>query len=189
MTIRVALWLCGLLLCTVPATADDSPPAGIAPACGSSEQARKLASLIINDPQQRREVLECNGLLSAIADAKAREMASLGRVDHMGRSFSNRRLVDSGYPLSDLYPRGMENNVEAIAGGISSAEEMWQEFRASPVHRVHLLAEHEFYLLQDEIGVGFFEAPHSPHVEYWVVYVAHQDGDERYRGSIAASKN
>ena len=50
-------------------------------------------------------------------------------------------------------------------------------------------AEHEFYLLQDEIGVGFFSDPQSPHGEYWAVYVAHQKEQEPYQGEIAKSKD
>lgn len=156
--------------------------------CGLNAPARALATLVIQDPEQQRKRLVCNRLLSEIADAKAREMAALQRVAHLGWNSANRRLIDAGYPLSSIYPRLLENNVEAIAGGLSDPEAVWREFKASDTHRMHLLGEHEFYRLQDEIGAGFYEDPSSPHVEYWVVYIAHRGGDERYRGEIAESK-
>jgi len=157
--------------------------------CGLTAKARILAKLIIEDPKQRRSELKCNQLLSKIADQKAREMAELGRVSHIGKNSANMRLVDAGYPLSRIYPRFLENNVKAIAGGLSEPAEMWQEFKDSEGHRMHLLAEHEFYLLQNEIGVGFYYDIKSPHVEYWVVYVAHQIEKTNYKGSIAKSKD
>ncbi len=157
--------------------------------CGLHQKARQLAKLIISDPEQKRIKLVCNSLLAKVAEEKAKEMASLKRVSHVGRSYANRRLLKAGYPLSEIYPRLFENNVEAIAGGIKNPEEMWQEFKDSDAHRTHLLAEHEFYQLQDKIGVGFYSDSKTPHVEYWVVYIAHQNGDEEYIGKIAKSKD
>lgn len=129
--------------------------------CGTNKNAQKLAQLIINDPAQQRESLVCSPLLSEIAAKKAKEMATNGRVRHKA---SNKRLIDAGYPLSRIYPRLFENNVEAIAGGISTAEQMWKDFKKSDSHRTHLLAEHEFYRLQNEIGAGFFKDINSPHI-------------------------
>lgn len=177
-------WLAPLYLLAAAATglADEL-------ACGSSEQARALARLIIDDPGQRRRKLACNGLLSAIASDRARELARLGQVTHLGRSAANRRLIEAGYPLSPIYPRQFENNVEAIAGGLPDAGAVWAAFRDSPAHRAHLLGEHEFYLLQDELGVGFHADPATPHIEYWVVYVAHRVASRGYRGPVAESKD
>jgi len=72
--------------------------------CGNNPEAIKLAKLIINDESQNRKSLKCNSILSKIADKKAKEMAKLGRVTHIGRNPANRRLRDEGYPLSDVYP-------------------------------------------------------------------------------------
>ena len=157
--------------------------------CGLNEKSQKLAKLIIEDKDQNRSQLKCNLLLSKIADKKAKEMAELGRVSHIGKHPANRRLVEKGYPLSKIYPTFLENNVEAIAGGISKPEIMWQEFKNSSGHRTHLLAEHEFYLLQNEIGVGFYVDNKTAHVQFWVVYVAHREEAKTYSGEIAKSKN
>lgn len=156
--------------------------------CGLNDKSRKLASLIINDPSQKRSILLCNLQLSQIALKKAKEMALLGRVSHLGKNPPNKRLIDEGYPLAKIYPRFLENNVEAVAGGISDPKEMWYVFKNSDAHRTHLLAEHEFYQLQNEIGVGFYSDIKTPHVQYWAVYVAHQLNNDIYQGEIAKSK-
>jgi len=157
--------------------------------CGLNQKSQKLAQLIIEDKNQNRTQLKCNLLLSKIADEKAKEMAELGRISHVGKFPSNRRLAEKGYPLSKIYPRFLENNVEAIAGGISKPGTMWEEFKKSSGHRTHLLAEHEFYLLQNEIGVGFYLDEKTDHIQFWVVYVAHKEEDKTYTGEVAKSKN
>ena len=154
--------------------------------CGLNEKSQKLAKLIINDPKQQRSELVCNKRLSEVADDKAREMAKGNRVRHKA---PNKKLIDAGYPLARIYPRLFENNVEAIAGGIPDATKMWEELKLSDGHRIHLLAEHEFYKLQNEIGVGYYRDLKSKHVEYWVVYVAHRENQKEYDGEIAKSKD
>lgn len=56
-----------------------------------------------------------------------------------------------------------------------------------------MLGEHDFYLEQDEIGVGFVSKWESPHVEYWAVYIAKgtQKNEEVYegKGSIPNKSN
>jgi hypothetical protein len=141
--------------------------------CGESVPAARLALLIASDPGQRRPELRCSPKLSRIASERARELAEEGRISHFtnGRS-PNLRLRQSGYPLPREYPHGGANQVEAIAGGYAGPEDVWAAFKRSDRHRSHLLGEHEFFQEQDEIGVGFHRLRESPHVEYWVVFVA-----------------
>ena len=157
--------------------------------CGLHPKAQKLAKLIVEDKKQNRTTMKCSPILAKIALAKAKEMADLGRVDHIGRSAANRRLIDAGYPLSKIYPRMFENNVEAIAGGFGDPEEMWKQFKNSDGHRTHLLAEHEFYKLQNEIAVGYYRDKKTAHIDYWVVYVAHQQETKPFKGIVAQSKD
>jgi uncharacterized protein YkwD len=146
--------------------------------CGLHPKAKQLALLIINDSQQKRSRLSCNLILAQVAAQKAQEMAEKGTVTHYaGNVGANKRLIDAGYPLPDSYPTLYHNQVEAVAGGFSSADEVWQELKDSDGHRAHMLGEHSFYLEQDEIGVAFYRKWHSPHVEYWVVYIATQGND------------
>jgi len=141
--------------------------------CGENTPATRLALLIASDPGQRRPELRCSPKLSRIASERARELAEEGRISHFTNGLApNLRLRQSGYPLPREYPHGGANQVEAIAGGFAGPEEAWAAFKRSDRHRSHLLGEHEFFQSQDEIGVGFHRLRESPHVEYWVVYVA-----------------
>ena len=144
--------------------------------CGNNPKARALAKLVIEDSDQLRSYLSCNSLLSKIAQEKAEEMAMAGEVSHYGAGgFPNQRLIEGGYNLmlpdvDALYA----NHVEAIQGGDSRADEILSKFKNSYAHRVHLFGEHDFFLKQDEIGVGYAYNWDSPHVDYWVVYIAGQ---------------
>lgn len=140
--------------------------------CGNNPTARQLAALIINDPGQQRPKLHCNALLTKIAVSKVRDMAAQGWVTHLDRGGANHRVLKAGYELASIYPRWFDNQVEAIAGGFASADIMWEQFKASDAHRTHLLAEHPFYLHQDDIGVAFYQNSSSSHEYYWAVYVA-----------------
>lgn len=143
--------------------------------CGIHSKARELAQLIIHDANQKRIRLKCNPILARVAAEKAQEMAEKGMVSHYaGYVGANRRLVEAGYSLPAHYPTLYHNQVEAVAGGYTSAIEVWDELKGSSAHRAHMLGEHSFYLEQDEIGVAFYRKWDSPHVEYWVVYIATQ---------------
>ena len=152
--------------------------------CGNNPNARQLAALIINDPGQQRPRLRCNVLLTKVAVSKVRDMAAQSRVTHMDRGGANHRLLKAGYELASIYPRWFDNQVEAIAGGIASADIMREQFKASAAHRTHLLAEHPFYLHQDDIGVAFYQNSTSSHEYYWAVYVA----GKIYSGELIPAK-
>lgn len=141
--------------------------------CGNSAQAQKLAKLIAEDWQQNRKHLRCNKTLAKIAQAKAQRMSEYGLVAHNLGGSPNLELEKANYLLPKYYGRNhASNNVEAIAGGYRNAEEVFDGFKRSAGHRSHILGEVDFYLEQDEIGVGFFYEWESPHVEYWAVYIA-----------------
>jgi len=139
--------------------------------CGNNKQARLLAELIIKDKEQQRTVIRCNKLLTDVAQQKAELMVERGLVMHNLGGSPNERLRDANYKLPDYYGGALGNQVEAIAGGYSDAEEVWDGFKDSFGHRQHLLGEHDFYREQDEIGVAFVKKWQSPHVEYWAVYL------------------
>ncbi|MDC2890641.1 CAP domain-containing protein [Psychrosphaera sp. 1_MG-2023] len=140
--------------------------------CGNNEKAQQLYTLIVNDKDQNRTRIRCNPLLTRLAMEKAKKMQEFGLVQHNLGGSPNAHLSNGGYQLPDYY--GVQfhaNQVEAVAGGYETAAQVWEAFKNSSAHRSHLLGEHEFYLEQDEIGVGFIREWHSPHVEYWVVYL------------------
>ncbi|WP_223669103.1 CAP domain-containing protein [Kangiella shandongensis] len=141
--------------------------------CGLNEQARELAKLVVQDQDQLRSELHCHNLLTKIAQAKAEEMANSGKVTHYGEGGTpDQRLIDAGYSL--YVPTGAVglNHVEAVQGGYSRASEVLDNFKNSYHHRVHLFGEHDFFLQQNDIGVGYAYNWNSPHVDYWVVYIA-----------------
>lgn len=143
--------------------------------CGHNETAQQLALLIMQDPQQQRPQLSCHPLLAQAAADKVKVMAQKGMVNHyVGGLGANQRLRMLGYDLPPFYSGAIGNQVEAVAGGYSTAEEVWQAFKASTTHRSHLLGELPFYQQQLHIGVGFHYKWSSPHVEYWTVYIARE---------------
>ena len=141
--------------------------------CALNAKAKELALLIINHKDQKRTGLTCNLLLAKIAAQKAQEMAKTGKVSHDGPGGTpNTRLIEAGYVL-DIPPDVVGNNfVESVMGGTPHAEEVLDYFSSSFVHRIHIFGEHPFYLEQSEIGVGYAQEWFSPHVDYWVVYIA-----------------
>lgn len=150
--------------------------------CGNNKEARKLAQLIMQDDKQNRKSIRCNKLLTDIAVAKASKMLEFGLVVHNLGGSPNDRLMEAGYQLPKYYGSGFNSNqVEAIAGGYETAKDVWRGFKSSTAHRTHLLGEHEFYQEQDEIGVALVTDWHSPHVEYWVVYLT--KGAEQKQGA------
>ena len=154
--------------------------------CGNNEQAVTLANLIKKDIDQKRSIIRCNKLLTKAAEKKAQKMAEFGLVAHNLGGSPNSSLRNAGYILPKHYGDEFNSNqVEAIAGGYSSANNVWQAFKRSKTHRTHLLGEHEFYIEQDEIGVAFIKKWESPHVEYWVVYLAKgYQKNQSYSGSL-----
>ena len=140
--------------------------------CGNNDEARVLVDLIKNDKEQKRTFIRCNKILTKAAEAKAKKMAEFGLVVHNLGGSPNSRLRNVHYELPDYYGNNFNSNqVEAIAGGYSNAETVWDAFKRSKAHRTHLLGDIDFYKEQDEIGVAFIKKWESPHVEYWVVYL------------------
>ncbi|GHB63933.1 hypothetical protein GCM10008107_11320 [Psychrosphaera saromensis] len=140
--------------------------------CGNNAEAKALVKLIKEDEGQRRTSLRCNQLLTDVAEAKAKAMSERGLVSHNLEGSPNLRLRNANYKLPSYYGVNFNSNqVEAIAGGYSTAVDVWDAFKKSEKHRAHLLGEIEFYKEQDEIGAAFIEKWKSPHVEYWVVYL------------------
>jgi len=139
--------------------------------CGTSEQAKALATLIASDPNQQRPLLICHPTLVKLAEEKAKDMASRGLVSHFLGGSPNTRIRNAGLVLPEYYGDAMSNQVEALAGGYMTAEDVWFALQTSTAHRQHLLAEVPFYQEQDQIGVGFYKDYSTPHVEYWAVYL------------------
>ena len=141
--------------------------------CGNNNRAIALAVLIKADRNQKRDNIRCNKLLADAALAKARKMSEFGLVVHNLGGSPNSHLRNANYKLPSYYGTNFDSNqVEAIAGGYTNENLVWKALKNSKQHRTHLLGEHPFYLEQDEIGIAFISDWSSPHVEYWVIYLA-----------------
>ena len=139
--------------------------------CGNTEQARELSLLIANDKNQQRSVLKCNPTLVMLAETKAKDMAERGLVSHFLGGSPNTRIRNAGLTLPEYYGDAMSNQVEALAGGYITADDVWYALKTSTSHRQHLLAELPFYQEQDQIGIAFYKDYSTPHVEYWAIYL------------------
>ena len=131
----------------------DPPDAGPGP-CHLSGEESDLARRLTGSQLQKRRRLVCNPRLVAFARTRARDFAERHYFSHVtpDRVGPNDLLRASGYSLPDYYSRGLSNNVEAIAGGLTGSEAVWKALLASDVHRVHLLGELPFYQDQDELN-------------------------------------
>ncbi len=146
--------------------------------CGLNQQSIKLAQLIIESENQQRKVLYCDKTLSQAAFDKAKLMAKADSVSHnIEHTTPNQFLRSYGVKLPNEYPL-FDNQVEAIMGAVSTAEDSFKVFMTSPDHKSHLLGETDFVVEQDQIGVGFFKDSDTTHVYYWVIYITSIDSDD-----------
>jgi hypothetical protein len=148
--------------------------------CVLSPKERAFADHLLGDPRQRRPRLVCDRRLMDFARARAADMAARGYFAHVTPENvgPNSALRAAGYALPPTYAHGRANNVEAIAADIADPAELWRMFVASDDHRMHLLAEHAFYEVQDEFGIAHLYAPASELKDYWVVIVARRARDD-----------
>ena len=143
--------------------------------CGNSPEARELIRLIKNHPGQQRQSLKCHPLLNDIAQLKAHLIIDSEDVwHHAGRMSPNQLLRHHGFKLPRTYPL-FGNQVEALAGGMASVDEVLTDFINSEPHRMLLLGEDPFFAAQDQMGVAYVHQADAPHEHYWVVIIA----DER----------
>jgi uncharacterized protein YkwD len=139
--------------------------------CGFSQKARQFAQLVIESRDQQRSKLQCNKKLAEIALVKAKMMSKANDINHnIEHTTPNQLLRSEGIVLPNIYPI-LDNQVEAVMGGVSAAQESFDVFMTSPGHKAHLLGEGDFLLEQNQIGVAYFKDSHSKYEHYWVIYI------------------
>lgn len=141
--------------------------------CGLNVEEAQLAGLMRNNPDQKRESLACNLVLSSVARERAKDMAARGYFDHTTPDglTPNQMIIQAGYVLPGYYPKD-GNNIESIAGGTPTVDETWNALLNSPSHRTHLIAENKFYVRQTDFGIGYVYNPDSTYHHYWVIITA-----------------
>ncbi len=140
--------------------------------CGNSKEAQLLSTLIKTHPNQQRSQINCNRKLNEIALIKAGYIIENQDIWHnAGHMAPNQLLRHHGFKLPKTYPL-FGNQVEALAGGEESAEQVFADFLNSTPHKKLLLGEDAFFKTQDQIGVAFLKNLNTEHEYYWVVIIA-----------------
>ena len=135
----------------------------------------QLTHLMMNHPEQGRSVLHTNACLAQVAQDRAVDMAVRRYFSHVNPSGlgPNVLVSQAGYVLPDFYSKyAGANNVESIAAGYATVEEVWQGWLDSIKHRAHLLGLSSFCAEQTNIGVGYAYSADSDLKHYWVVITA-----------------
>ena len=136
-----------------------------------------MANLLVNSSGQTRDrdALLLDATLSAVARAKAKDMATRRYFDHVTPDGvgANHAIRSAGYPLPLWYGTAKSNNtVESLSAGYSSASSAWNALMNSPGHRTHLLATDSFYRDQTSYGIGFYQDASSQYGAYFVILTA-----------------
>lgn len=153
--------------------------------CGNNEQAQQLVALIKQHQQQQRQQLHCHPLLNEIARIKAGLLIENQDIWHnAGHLTPNQLLRHHGFKLPSNYPV-FGNQVEALAGGKTSASDTFHGFLHSEPHRKLLLGETDFFAQQDQIGVAYIKDLSTDHQHHWVVIIA----DEKAPAVLAPQHN
>ncbi len=136
--------------------------------CGINSEAAQLAQLMMNHPKQLRPFLACNQLLSNIAQDRAKQ---LGKNIADARITPNQVLIKGGFRIPHYYPIS-GNQVEAVAQKMDSPQQVIEYLAASTQHSDIVLGQGEFFGLQSQLGVGFYQAKDVTEHDQWVVLAA-----------------
>ncbi len=146
-------------------------PANAVAQLNSEEQA--IANLLTSASGQKRKNMVLDPILSKVARERAADMANRNYFSHTNPDGhgANYLVRKAGYGLPSFYPSD-GNNLESIAAGTTSPSATWSAWMDSSGHKQHLLAEIPFYADQTSYGVGYYKAPGSTYIHYWVVLTA-----------------
>lgn len=140
-----------------------------------SPEEAALENLLRNSQGQQHPNLVLNQILTDQARRKAQDMANRGYFGHTDPDGlgANQWVLAAGYVLPSYYDTSLSgNNIESIAAGQSTPDEVWQAWMNSGGHRSHLLGEIDFYREQIDYGIGFVHNENSPYWNYWVILIA-----------------
>lgn len=165
--LNIAVFL--LLMVTVCSVlASDQAQVPELQACGLNSQATELAQLIKQHPSQKRPLLQCNELLSSIAQQRAEQLANNNADSGIS---ANQVLINGGFRVPNYYPI-IGNQVESVAKNLDQASAVFEQLLSTSKYHDHVMGVGEFYGLQSELGVGFFKAKDITQNDQWVVMAA-----------------
>jgi hypothetical protein len=124
--------------------------------CLMNYQAAALATIFLDDPDQRRLGAYCDERLVKAAQAKAENMVALHFYNHYDQEGHgpNYWIEAFGCDLPSYYTDN-GNNTESLALNARDAIQAWALFRASPLHWPHVAGLHPFYAGQRAYGIGY----------------------------------
>ncbi len=122
--------------------------------CGLNAQSQTLAQLIVNHPSQQRTELVCNDLLSEIASKRAQNLIEQTADSELT---ANQFVIKQGFRFASYYPV-TGNQVEAIAQDLGSPQQALDYLINSNKHHDHVLGKGDFFVRQNQIGIGFYES-------------------------------
>jgi hypothetical protein len=133
-------------------------------------QEQQLEVLFRTDPEQHRQNPRRDDTLSQVARQRAQDMADRNYFSHTSPDGHgpNFWVVQAGYGLPNYYTAN-GNNIESIGLNYGTADQVWQAWKSSSAHRVHVIAEDPFYATQTDYGLGYVEKNGS---RYWVLLTA-----------------
>ncbi|CAN5647984.1 hypothetical protein BH10CHL1_BH10CHL1_30500 [soil metagenome] len=133
-------------------------------------QEQQVEALFRADPEQHRQNVTRDDILSSVARARAEDMATQNYFSHTSPDGHgpNYWVIQAGYALPSYYVAD-GNNIESIGLNYSTADEVWDAWKHSAGHRVHVLAEEDFYVTQTDYGIGYAESSNG---RYWVLITA-----------------
>ena len=149
-------------------------PAG-EPGCLLNEQEQQIATFMLSHPQQQRPTLACDPILAAVARARAEDLGQRAYFSHVNPDGHgpNYLAMQAGYTLPAAYNHeATGNNIESIGAGANSATSLWDAWMISQKHLTHILGTNDFFVQQNEYGIGYAQVQNSPYQYYWVVIIA-----------------
>lgn len=125
------------------------------------------------DPRQQRPVLKVCPCLAKAALWRATGLANGEPWDHKdskGRR-PNGLARSYGCTLPPAYADDA-NYIESLTAGTADPMVAFTSLANSPMHKIHLFGENNFYRVQTRVGVAMAEREGSDYRYYWVVWIA-----------------
>ena len=130
---------------------------------------KEFAQLLLNHPEQQREVMLYSDCLNLSAKKKVDLLIEYDVFSHTVNGQSANALVKEYCNLHDSYDLD-KNYVEALIMGVKSPSEALGYLVLSPSHRPLLLGEGDFFKQQNYFGIGYREHNNN----YWYcIHCAH----------------
>lgn len=134
-----------------------------------------LLAAIMDSPMQERPRLQRNPILMTVAQRRVNDMIARQYFSHTDPDGygPNHHARHAGFALPEYYRRTKDaNNIESIAAGQATAEEVLMVLQASYGHRAHLLGLGEFFYRQTEIGIGYAFSGAYTYRHVWSIIIS-----------------